>query len=321
MSQALYRKYRSRKLSDVIGQKHITDILEQALKTGQIAHAYLFSGPRGVGKTSIARILAHEINSFEYSGEDSHLDIIEVDAASNSKVDEMRELTDKVAIAPTRGKKKVYIIDEVHMLSNSAFNAMLKTLEEPPEHIVFILATTDAHKVPVTVLSRAQKFVFHLVAPETVAAHLKMIAKSEKISIDEAALALIAERGGGSVRDSITLLDQVQNLAEAEASGGNTTITREKLESYLGLANVDMVKKLLQAYVGGNNTEAIGQAEEFFKSGLTPEVVAGQLIRVILKTGASGGEKAAKLYQLADKLTEVGRSNYPEVKLLAALAG
>jgi DNA polymerase-3 subunit gamma/tau len=154
MGQALYRKYRSKTLSEVIGQEHITATLANALKTGKISHAYLFTGPRGVGKTSIARILAHEINQLPYTDDSMHLDIIEIDAASNRRIDEIRDLRDKVNIAPTSAKFKVYIIDEVHMLTKEAFNALLKTLEEPPKHVVFILATTEIHKLPETIISR-----------------------------------------------------------------------------------------------------------------------------------------------------------------------
>ena len=158
MGQALYRKYRSRSLIEVVGQEHIVSTLQNALKSRQISHAYLFSGPRGVGKTSVARILAHEINELPYKDDSLELDIIEIDAASNRRIDEIRDLRDKIHIAPTSGKYKVYIIDEVHMLTKEAFNALLKTLEEPPAHCVFILATTEAHKLPATIVSRTQRF-------------------------------------------------------------------------------------------------------------------------------------------------------------------
>src|SRR5690348_5210133 len=157
MGQALYRKYRSKTLDEIVGQAHVTTTLSNALKQGRFSHAYLLSGPRGVGKTSIARILAHEINGLPYTDE-SHLDIIEIDAASNRRIDEIRELRDRVNAAPVSAKYKVYIIDEVHMLTKEAFNALLKTLEEPPAHVVFMLATTEVHKLPDTIISRTQRF-------------------------------------------------------------------------------------------------------------------------------------------------------------------
>ena len=214
MGQALYRSTRPRKLSEVVGQEHITTALERALKKGKISHAYLLTGPKGVGKTTVARILAHEINNLPYDDDSMHLDIIEIDAASNRRIDEIRELRDKVHVAPTSAKYKVYIIDEVHMLTREAFNALLKTLEEPPAHVVFILATTEAHKLPETIISRTQRFAFKPIDRIKVAEHLKQIAKQEKIAIDDAALDLIAAHGEGSFRDSISLLDQIQNSGE-----------------------------------------------------------------------------------------------------------
>jgi DNA polymerase III subunit gamma/tau len=169
LGQALYRKYRSKSLSEIVGQKHITDTLSNAIKSGRISHAYLFTGPKGVGKTSIARILAHEVNGLAYADESIHLDIIEIDAASNRRIDEIRDLRDKVHIAPTSAKYKVYIIDEVHMLTKEAFNALLKTLEEPPAHVIFILATTEAHKLPDTIVSRTQRFTFKAIEPSAFA--------------------------------------------------------------------------------------------------------------------------------------------------------
>src|ERR1035437_4992495 len=180
MGQALYRSYRSKSLEEVVGQEHITTALQHALEKGTISHAYLFTGPRGVGKTSVARILAHAVNNLPYTDESNHLDIIEIDAASNRRIDEIRELRDKVHITPTSAKYKVYIIDEVHMLTREAFNALLKTLEEPPEHVIFILATTEAHKLPETIISRTQRFTFKPIEPAKAVEHLRSIANAEK---------------------------------------------------------------------------------------------------------------------------------------------
>ena len=165
MGKALYRKYRSKSLDQIVGQSHITTTLANSLKSGSISHAYLFTGPRGTGKTSIARILAHEVNGLPYDDDANHLDIIEIDAASNRRIDEIRELRERVHSAPTSAKYKVYIIDEVHMLTKEAFNALLKTLEEPPAHVIFILATTEAHKLPETIISRTQRLTFKPVRP------------------------------------------------------------------------------------------------------------------------------------------------------------
>src|ERR1700759_265171 len=209
MGLALYRKYRPKGLADVVGQDHIVTTLQNALKAGKISHAYLFTGPRGVGKTSVARILAHEINNLPYTDESVHLDIIEIDAASNRRIDEIRDLRDKVRVAPAQAKYKVYIIDEVHMLTREAFNALLKTLEEPPAHCIFILATTEVHKLPETIISRTQRFNFQPIEPKTAGEHLHAIAKREKIDISPEAIELLAEHGNSSLRDSISLLDQL----------------------------------------------------------------------------------------------------------------
>lgn len=237
MGKALYRKYRSKSLDEIIGQEHITDTLRRAIATGRISHAYLFTGPRGVGKTSIARILAHELNGVEYTGEDNHLDIIEIDAASNGGVEEIRDLRDKVYITPSSGKYKVYIIDEVHMMTTSAFNALLKTLEEPPEHTVFILATTEAHKLPATIVSRTQRFTFKPIPREKAVAHLRYIAQQEKINVTDDALELIAEHGEGSFRDSIGMLDQAASSGER--------IDRTVVEQLLGIPPTNITDTLL----------------------------------------------------------------------------
>jgi DNA polymerase III subunit gamma/tau len=203
MGQALYRKYRSKSFDEVVGQDHITTTLKNALKAGKISHAYLFTGPKGVGKTSVARILAYAVNELPYDEQATHLDIIEIDAASNRRIDEIRELRERVHTAPSSATYKVYIIDEVHMLTKEAFNALLKTLEEPPAHAIFILATTEAHKLPDTIISRTQRFSFKPIEDAEVVTHLQTIAAKEKIVIDQPALQLIAKHGAGSFRDSI----------------------------------------------------------------------------------------------------------------------
>lgn len=239
MGKALYRQYRSTTFDEVIGQDHITAALKNSLKNGSVAHAYLLTGPRGVGKTSIARIFAYAVNGLPYKKDGSHLDIIEIDAASNRRIDEIRELRQRVQIAPTSAKYKVYIIDEVHMLTREAFNALLKTLEEPPDHVIFILATTEIHKLPDTIVSRCITFTFRPINDEKLAAHLKYIAKAEKLDISDDALQLLAQHGDGSFRDSISLLDQVKSI-------GNK-ISQSDIELALGVAPRDLIIKIMAA--------------------------------------------------------------------------
>lgn len=274
MGQALYRKYRSRKLGEIVGQDHITKTLSQALKQGRISHAYLLTGPRGVGKTSIARILAHEINNLPYSDDTPHIDIIEIDAASNRRIDEIRELREKVHVAPTSAKYKVYIIDEVHMLTREAFNALLKTLEEPPAHAVFILATTDAHKLPETIVSRTQRFSFKPVDKAEVVAHLGDIAKQEKIKISQEALELLAEHGEGSFRDSISMLDQVSN--------GDKTIELADVQRQLGLPPAESISELLKILAAGTEASSLMQTlSQLYDQGYQPAAIAKQLSQVV----------------------------------------
>ncbi len=310
MSQALYRKYRSKSLADVVGQDHITDILTRALKSERIAHAYLFTGPRGVGKTSIARILAHEINKLPYTEESQHLDIIEIDAASNNGVEDVRDLREKVQIAPVSASKKVYIIDEVHMLSKQAFNALLKTLEEPPAHIVFILATTDVEKLPATIISRTQRYGFRAINHADAVKHLKHIAKEENIAISDDALQLIAERGDGSFRDSISLLDQLSSLADSKNG-----ITTELIETSLGLASATIVMDLLQA-VNKHDVATIAKILTNTEAdGISPIVLTEQLIRAVRDHASTHPE----VLPLLDALLDVSKSTQPSIKLLSVL--
>ena len=309
MSRALYRTYRSRSLDEIVGQSHITRILQRAIARGHIAHAYLLTGPRGVGKTSIARILAHEINGLPYTDESTHLDIIEIDAASNNSVEDIRDLRDKVQIAPTSSPKKIYIIDEVHMLSKSAFNALLKTLEEPPEHVVFILATTDADKLPATILSRVQRFNFRAISPRDAAKHLAFIAEQEKITITPDALELIAEQGKGSFRDSISLLDQLRSLSDE-------TIDRAMVAEVLGLAQDELVEGLLAAYATADIGRAAQLIDKAEAAGTPAELLAEQLLGIARQRVAED----AALLPLLDKLLAVPRAGWPRIALLTALA-
>ena len=309
MSKALYRTYRSRSLDEIVGQSHITRILQRAIDRGHIAHAYLLTGPRGVGKTSIARILAHEINGLPYTDESTHLDIIEIDAASNNSVEDIRDLRDKVQIAPTSSPKKIYIIDEVHMLSKSAFNALLKTLEEPPEHVVFILATTDADKLPATILSRVQRFNFRAISPRDAAKHLAFIAKQEKIAITPDALELIAEQGKGSFRDSISLLDQLRSLSDE-------TIDRAMVAEVLGLAQDELVEGLLAAYATADIGRAAQLIDEAEAAGTPAELLAEQLLGIARQRVVED----TALLPLLDKLLAVPRAGWPRIALLTALA-
>jgi len=310
MSRALYRKYRSKSLSEIVGQQHVTDILARSLAQGKIAHAYLLTGPRGTGKTSIGRILAHEINQLPYTDDSTHLDIIEIDAASNNGVEDVRDLREKVQLAPVSASKKVYIIDEVHMLSKAAFNALLKTLEEPPEHVVFILATTDVDKLPATILSRTQRFGLRAASVEDSVKNLRHIADQENIKIDDESLTIIAERGDGSFRDSVSLLDQLSSLADDKAG-----ITPDLVEATLGLAPRESVTALLAAVKAHDTTQIVKLLDEFDKSGTQATLLTSQLIRTIRSTIA----EHPQLISLLDSLLEVSKSSHPTIKLLTVL--
>jgi len=310
MSTALYRKYRSRSLDEIAGQEHVTALLSSAIKNNKVAHAYLFTGPRGVGKTSIARILAHEINNLTYDDESSHLDIIEIDAASNNGVDDIRDLRDRVQIAPVSAQKKVYIIDEVHMLSKQAFNALLKTLEEPPEHVVFILATTDIDKVPETIISRTQRHTFRRASDADIIKNLKRIAQGEKTSVSDDALELIARHADGSFRDSVSLLDQLLSGTD------DTTLTADHVTSSLGLVASDINTQLVNASLSGDIGSINSILSDLELGGVPARTTASQLNHY-LRLHISDSPRHALLI---DELLEVSKSHYPELKLLTILA-
>lgn len=305
MKKALYRKYRPKCLSEVIGQPQVTSVLEKAIASDNFSHAYLFIGPRGCGKTSVARIFAHEVNKFNYELEDEYVDIIEIDAASNTGVDNIRELREKANIAPTSGKYKVYIIDEVHMLSKSAFNALLKTLEEPPKHVIFIMATTDFYKVPVTITSRSQVYTFNLADSEIMFNHLKTIAEAEKIDIDDDALKIIVKRGGGSFRDTLSLLDQIMNFSDEK-------ITKNLIESILGLPEDEKIADLLEKYSSGDIISITNSLKDLLNSGMKASILAEELINKII------ANPKPVLLSLLSRLIEV-KAPFEDAKLLVAL--
>ena len=250
MFQALYRKYRPQTFNDIVGQNHIVSVLKNAIDKNQISHAYLFYGSRGTGKTSIAKIFANEVNGNEIYQKEN-VDIIEIDAASNNGVDEVRDIKEAIKFLPTEGKYKVYIIDEVHMLTTAAFNALLKTLEEPPAHVIFILATTEIHKIPATILSRCQRFEFKNLSQEQLIDRLKYIAKEESLVIEEAAIEKIATLAKGGLRDAISILDQVSNYSEEITLNHILEVTSsisedDILEFYRDLLKRDVTKSLLK---------------------------------------------------------------------------
>jgi len=316
MGQALYRKYRSKSLDELVGQEHITRTLGEAIKQGRISHAYLFTGPRGVGKTSTARILAHAINGLPYEDGTTHLDIIEIDAASNNSVEDIRDLREKVYVAPSTGKYKVYIIDEVHMLSKAAFNAILKTLEEPPAHAVFILATTEAHKLPETIISRTQRFVFRPINPEQAVKHLRTIADTEKIDISDEALETLAAHGDGSFRDSISLLDQASNLGKK--------IGIADVQQLLGMPSDQAISELVQditatpVAVAAALQSLYGLYEQGFQAGAIAHELSSQLRHAVINGTVAPLPHVMQLMgQLLDVPTRRDPERFLEIVLLS----
>lgn len=310
MSQALYRKYRSRTLDEVLGQDHVTSVLRQALQKGKIAHAYLLTGPRGTGKTSVARILAHEINQLPYADDTTHLDIIEIDAASNNGVDDIRSLREKAQVAPVSATHKIYIIDEVHMLSKPAFNALLKTLEEPPAHVIFILATTDADKLPDTILSRVQQYYFRPISTRIITEHLVDIASREGFIIEESAAQLIAERSRGGFRDSISLLDQLSSLASKKEP-----LTEDHVAASLGLGDQSLIAGLLTAYDAADGPTILRTLQQLEEQGTDPLITTSQLLAALRERLVNHPADT----QLIEQLIEVTKHPHPDLKLLTTM--
>lgn len=270
MHKALYRVYRPKTFEDVVGQEHIVKTLKNQIKNNNIGHAYLFSGTRGTGKTSTAKIFARAVNCLNPINEepcneceicvdtlnDNIMDIVEIDAASNNSVDDIRELRESVKYTPSKAKYKVYIIDEVHMLSQGAFNALLKTLEEPPSYVIFILATTEPHKIPATILSRCQRFDFKRVSSKDIASRMAYICKKENIEAEEKALSLIARNSQGALRDALSILDQCMSF-------GNEKIEYNDVIELLGTVNIDELFELSQSIIDENTKKSLQILNEF----------------------------------------------------------
>ena len=319
--RALYRVWRPQRFEDLVGQEHVTKTLMNALSEKHLTHAYLFNGPRGTGKTSAAKILAKAVNcvrgpakepcneceSCRRITEGSLMDVVEIDAASNRGVDEIRDLRDKVKYAPTEVRYKVYIIDEVHMLTTEAFNALLKTLEEPPEHVIFILATTEPHKLPPTIISRCQRFTFRRISFEKIVSRLRAICQTMDIAFDEEALSSIAQAADGGLRDALSLLDQVLAF-----SGKSLDI--EAVQTVTGSVSREMVLAILRELADQNMPSAFEKLEECIASGIEPEKFIQDFIHVcrdllLFKTAPSLIEREGRtqwmqsVEKLAGKLT------------------
>ncbi len=288
MYQALYRKWRPTRFADVVGQQHITDTLRAQLESGRLSHAYLFTGTRGTGKTTCAKILARAVNCTNLQNGDpcgecpscrgildgSVLDVVEIDAASNNGVDNIRDIRDETRYTPATVKMRVYIIDEVHMLSQGAFNALLKTLEEPPAHVLFILATTEINKVPATILSRCQRFDFRRISSRDIAQRLIEIAEQEGIALTEGGAQMIARLADGALRDALSILDRA-------AAGSRAPIDEEQVASGVGILAGDTAVDLMKHILAGDLTAAIGQLAESYTAGRELGAVLDQLLGLI----------------------------------------
>jgi DNA polymerase III subunit gamma/tau len=326
--QVLARKYRPQRFADVAGQDHVTRTLLNALIQGRIAHGYIFSGHRGIGKTTIARILAQALNCRQEVGsadrptpepcgvcdsclevrQGSAVDVIEIDAATNRGIDEIRELRDAARYAPARDRYKIYILDEAHQITEAAFNALLKTLEEPPSHVIFMMATTEPENIPQTIRSRCQHFSFHAVKYDDILAQLKMIAGQEQVEAEEAALALLAEAGDGSMRDALSIMDQA--IASAPTENGRSVLSALQIRELTGSVPNAVFERLLEAVAAGQSAELMEQLNTLLNAGHSPAALARQMVRYLRNAlmAKLGGEKTDLLQISADERARAART-------------
>jgi DNA polymerase-3 subunit gamma/tau len=326
--QVLARKYRPQRFSDVAGQEHVTRTLLNALSQGRTAHGYIFSGHRGIGKTTIARILAQALNCRRDIGsperptpepcgvcescteirQGNAVDVIEIDAATNRGIDEIRELRDAARYRPARDKFKIYILDEAHQITDAAFNALLKTLEEPPDHIVFMMATTQAEDIPQTIRSRCQHFSFHAVKFEDILAQLRAIATAENIDAEDAALALLAEAGDGSMRDALSIMDQA--IASAPLENGRPKLDAEQIRELMGTVPNTVFERLLEAISEGQTAVAIDELNRLLNAGNSPAALARQFVKYLRNAlmVRIAGENTELLQVSADERARAARS-------------
>ncbi len=326
--QVLARKYRPQKFADVAGQEHVTRTLLNALDQGRIAHGYIFSGHRGIGKTTIARILAQALNCRTAVGTKERptqepcgvcdscmeiragnsVDVLEIDAATNRGIDEVRELREAARYRPARDKYKIWILDEAHQITDAAFNALLKTLEEPPDHVIFMMATTQPEDIPQTIRSRCQHFSFHAVKYDDILAQLKTIATQEAIDAEDAALALLAEAGDGSMRDALSIMDQA--IASAPLAAGKPHLEAEQIRELMGSVPNTVFERLMEAISAGQTAAVIAELNTLLNAGNSPSALARQFVRYLRNTlmARIGGEDTDLLQISADERARAGRS-------------
>src|SRR5579862_5203507 len=326
--QVLARKYRPQRFADVAGQDHVTRTLLNALIQGRIAHGYIFSGHRGIGKTTIARILAQAVNCRTEVGSPDRpspepcgqcdscievrrgmaVDVIKIDAATNRGIDEVREPREAARYAPARDRYKIYILDEAHQITEAAFNALLKTLEEPPAHVIFMMATTEPENIPQTIRSRCQHFSFHAVKFDDILAQLKMIAAQEQIAAEDGALALLAEAGDGSMRDALSIMDQA--IASAPLEAGRPALSASQIRELMGSVPNTVFERLMEAVAAGQSAELMEQVNVLVNAGHSPSSLARQLVRYLRNSlmAKLGGEQTELLQISADERARAART-------------